>query len=1317
MTGYTRQSVASIINGEDITAPPLNAEFNSLQSAFNGTSGHSHDGGTGSAPKINLGTSVSGYLPSLHGGVGGLNNMAASTAPTTTSDVSSGYAPGSIWLDTSTGRFYLCVVNTANNAIWTELVGVQEANRIVPHTNDAVSLGTTTFRFKDAFFAGTVNSPNITAASALTSTGTLTVSGASTLATVQGTTITATTGFIGGLTGNVTGNVTGNLTGNVTGDVTGNLTGNVTAGSGTSTFSDVTINGTLNMDGTSSATITNLTDPSNPQDASTKNYTDTQDNLKLNLAGGTMSGVIAMGSNKITGVGTPTASTDAATKDYVDTSVAGLIDSAPGALDTLNELSAALGDDPNFSTTITNQIATKLPLSGGTMSGSIAMGTNKVTGLGTPTDGADATSKTYVDSADAAKVSKSGDTMSGNLSMSSNKVTALANPTASSDAANKSYVDSQDGLKVTKSGDTMSGDLAMGSNKITGLGTPTASTDAANKTYVDGILGSSAAASTSAAAAATSESNAASSASNAASSESNALSYKNSSAASAADAANSAAAAATALDSFDDRYLGSKASAPSLDNDGNTLVEGALYFDSTSNGMQVYDGANWIAASSSGNISFLKYKYVATNNQTTFSGQDANNATLSYTVGNIVVMLNGIVLDGSDYTATSGTSVVLSSGASTGDELTIRAYQSFTTADMVPASTGGTFGGNVNVTGTVTADGLRVSSATSANSTFINGVSAGMQIILADQSWSAGINQNAGNLYLQSGGLTNRLKIDSNGDIRFYEDTGTTPKFFWDASAERLGIGTTSPRAALAVQGPVDTATISTSSTPAARINNGGAISNWIGSNGYSYGYIQSIQDDGSNNLKPLSLQPLGGNVGIGTSSPSNKLHVHGGSSGTNVDVAKFSSNTGAFSIKCSNLAASNPVWTLRTFDGEALAFADGTTENMRIDSSGRVGIGTSSPSQKLDVNGNIRVQGTYPKIEFVDTNSNPDFTLIGGNGAFQFYDETNSSERMRIDSSGNLLVGTTTSRGTRATIEGSSALVTAQGVLDVNSTNALGENLGATVSLGGVSTSAGAKSRYAVIGGRKENANDGNYAGYFQIATTNGSGTTSEAMRIDSSGNVGIGTSSPSAKLDIEGNFENNYALRFTNTKGTGKVSGFRSHGTNGENLALVHDGRRMQMWQSDGTHIFESTSGSERMRIDSSGRVTMPYQPRASLSHSGAVSQLNTVLTSSNFYNTTYCNIGNHFNASTGRFTCPVAGVYRVYMRYSSDNTNANVRLRKNGSAVNELFNQQSGISSVSSEIVVSCQANDFLDIQAYAMHALNGSQHKQVTFELLG
>ena len=62
-----------------------------------------------------------------------------------------------------------------------------------------------------------------------------------------------------------------------------------------------------------------------------------------------------------------------ATETYVGTQVSNLVDSSPAALNTLNELAAALGDDANFSTTITNSIATKLPLSGGTVTGLVNM--------------------------------------------------------------------------------------------------------------------------------------------------------------------------------------------------------------------------------------------------------------------------------------------------------------------------------------------------------------------------------------------------------------------------------------------------------------------------------------------------------------------------------------------------------------------------------------------------------------------------------------------------------------------------------------------------------------------------------------------------------------------------------------------------------------------------------------------------------------------------------------------------------------------------------------------------------------------------------
>jgi hypothetical protein len=96
----------------------------------------------------------------------------------------------------------------------------------------------------------------------------------------------------------------------------------------------------------------------------------------------------------------------------------------------------------------------------------------------------------------------------------------------------------------------------------------------------------------SASAASTSASNASTSASNASTSASNASTSASNASSSASAAATSASNAAASYDSFDDRYLGTKASDPTVDNDGNALIDGALYFDTTNNVMKVYDLGN-----------------------------------------------------------------------------------------------------------------------------------------------------------------------------------------------------------------------------------------------------------------------------------------------------------------------------------------------------------------------------------------------------------------------------------------------------------------------------------------------------------------------------------------------------------------------------------------------------------------------------------------------------------------------------------------------------------------------------------------------------
>lgn len=133
-----------------------------------------------------------------------------------------------------------------------------------------------------------------------------------------------------------------------------------------------------------------------------------------------------------------------------------------------------------------------------------------------------------------------------------------------------------------------------------GIGGPGDSTTDATITDVTqqavNAANSATSASASATAAASSASAASTSASNAATSATSSANSASAAAGSATAAANSVTAAAAIYDDFDDRYLGAKASDPSVDNDGNALLTGALYFNTTVSLMKVYTGTEWLLA-------------------------------------------------------------------------------------------------------------------------------------------------------------------------------------------------------------------------------------------------------------------------------------------------------------------------------------------------------------------------------------------------------------------------------------------------------------------------------------------------------------------------------------------------------------------------------------------------------------------------------------------------------------------------------------------------------------------------------------------------
>ena len=281
------------------------------------------------------------------------------------------------------------------------------------------------------------------------------------------------------------------------------------------------------------------------------------------------------------------------------------------------------------------------------------------------TQASTATTKASEASTSASNAATSASASAGSATTASNAQSAVA--TSATNAANSATAAASSASTATTKASEASTSASTATTKASEAAT--SATNSAN----------------SATASANSATASANSATASANSASTAGTQATNSANSATASANSAASAAAAFDNFDDKYLGAKGSEPSVNNDGDALVTGNLYF-LTGTGMQVYDGANWIAASSSGNVSMYVYEYIATANQTTFSGADSNSQTLSYAAGNIIVSYGGYDLPKSDYVATNGTSVVLDDGAVVGEIVRIVAFQSFVVANTYTQS-------------------------------------------------------------------------------------------------------------------------------------------------------------------------------------------------------------------------------------------------------------------------------------------------------------------------------------------------------------------------------------------------------------------------------------------------------------------------------------------------------------------------------------------------------------------------------------------------------------------------------------------------------
>jgi hypothetical protein len=349
-----------------------------------------------------------------------------------------------------------------------------------------------------------------------------------------------------------------------------------------------------------------------------------------------------------------------------------------------------------------------------TMGDALNAGGFKITNLATPTDASDAVRKDFADAQVAAAATSAASAASSATAAATSATSAAASASSASTSASSALTSAN---SAATSASTMAASVtaaassaAAAASSATAAATSatsaaasataaaTSATSSASSATAAATSATSAAASAttaansvativaSATAAATSAASAAASATAAATSAASAAASTSAAAVSAASAATSATSAATTYDEFDDRYLGAKSTPPTVDNDGNALIVGAIYWNSVSNAMFAWTGTEWGSISSTAAI--FRYRYTAAGGETSESGPDDNGVTLSYLPGKEQVYLNGVLLvRGEDYIASNGTSIAsLSPALVSGDVLEIITFTSFEVATAIPNS-------------------------------------------------------------------------------------------------------------------------------------------------------------------------------------------------------------------------------------------------------------------------------------------------------------------------------------------------------------------------------------------------------------------------------------------------------------------------------------------------------------------------------------------------------------------------------------------------------------------------------------------------------
>ena len=499
--------------------------------------------------------------------------------------------------------------------------------------------------------------------------------------------------------------------------------------------------------------------------------------------------------------------------------------------------------------------------------------------------------------------------------------------------------------------------------------------------------------------------------------------------------------------------------------------------------------------------------------------------------GNVTVPISGLInapTFSGDVVIEGGLTV---SGLSTFNDITV-------TGDA-------TIGGDLTVSGDINASGVTISGI---NGLFASGTEAAPSISFVDDTDTGLYSPSANEVAISTNG-TARLFVDASGSVRV--DNDTSPELTLRNSDGSIVSGDSLGALFFA------TADVNISGTHrnVASVQ-ALAEAEFVGTNNARTSLVFSTNGNNTNLTEKLRITS-DGKVGVGTSSPSANLHVLSGggvvrnavNDGTAAGTAAYTLNSfnGAYDMAqitaTQGAAFTNPVFKIRVSDT-----SKNLQDRLTIDSSGRLGVGTTSPGVALDVNGNgsflssILVTNSQTKIGdngVIDGGAADGNTQINFFGGKSLILKTGAAERARIDSSGNVGVGTATATSitgyTGVTINNA----TNGGFIDLQNNGSTTFRLLTNGSVNNIETRTATPIVFLI--------------------------NTDEKARIDSSGRLLVGTSSArtnflgssTAPIQSEGTTLDNSAFAVTlnannDISGTGVIFA-RSRGTSNGGVTLV--------------------------------------------------------------------------------------------------------------------------------------------------------------------